>query len=597
MTTALTVVRPQLLVQGFAVKRVGVFALVLLAAALAPGTARAGHQCGIPDRGTLWIDFGDGSVPHWELFAQSGNIVGAAGFIYPPRIRALGAKTVYFDLNFRHRIGTPAQPENPALVEERAQRLYSYASASMQCPRPIVALNELFGASTATPWSASNAQYRANVLIFMRTLAARGARPVLLISSEPYTDGEAADWWREAARYGDLVREVYFPAPSIHRRGVVLGNRMLRSRFRSAATELLAIGIPAAKIGLMLGFQTTHGRGGRDRLQPARAWFEVVKWQALSARQVSRELGLGSVWSWGWGVWSDGERDPDKPAAACVWLWARNPRLCNGPRAAGKGFDASRTEGQINVPRSVHCTFGERKLTAFAVAGLARITGDRQVALTALFARLAAEEHAPVTAAEIREAERAIVAARFGWRFAAYRSMLARAGASVAVGRGIIGDELRRAKLKKRFRVGYPSGDDVAGYYEAYGTILAREITANPAPWWLNGRKRGIALASNAPPQLFRLPAGRTARVSTLSARFRVRPIGVARPLSAFPRARVRPAIVAALRDLAREAKYGGWSIRTQNRAHRSLTCARDELPQVDDVDLASYVPFLQLTA
>src|SRR5947208_9173287 len=50
--------------------------------------------------------------------------------------------------------------------------------------------------------------------------------------------------------------------------------------------------------------------------------------------------------------------DPDKPAAVCVYLWARDPKLCDGPYAAGAGFDASRTEGQIVLPSNVRCTFG-----------------------------------------------------------------------------------------------------------------------------------------------------------------------------------------------------------------------------------------------
>jgi hypothetical protein len=231
------------------------------------------------------------------------------------------------------------------------------------------------------------------------------------------------------------------------------------------------------------------------------------------------------------------------------------------------------------------------------VTRLARITGDRQVAKTALFARLAASEHVRVKAKDIREAEGAIVADRFAGSSAGYRSALRRAGASLAVARGVIGDELRRARVKERLRVAYPSAEDVAEYYEAYGATPAREITATPAPWWLNGRKQGLALASNAPAQVFRLGTGRTAQISTLTARFQVRALGATRPLSSFPLARARPAVVAALRELARESRYGRWSIQTQTNADRRLTCARDELPQVDDVDLTSYLPFLQLTA
>ena len=38
-------------------------------------------------------------------------------------------------------------------------------------------------ASTLTPWSATNAQYRANVLLFLQTLRQRGAQPWLLVTA------------------------------------------------------------------------------------------------------------------------------------------------------------------------------------------------------------------------------------------------------------------------------------------------------------------------------------------------------------------------------------------------------------------------------
>ena len=75
---------------------------------------------------------------------------------------------------------------------------------------------------------------------------------------------------------------------------------------------------------------------GPRGLQPAVAWYEVTKWQALAAREVARELGIGSIWSWGWEAYSAAERDPEKAGAACVWLWTRDPKLCNGPRAVRK---------------------------------------------------------------------------------------------------------------------------------------------------------------------------------------------------------------------------------------------------------------------
>ena len=52
----------------------------------------------------------------------------------------------------------------------------------------------------ASPWMPINAQYRANVLTFVRTLAARGARPFLLVPTKPYGADEALTWWRQVAK-------------------------------------------------------------------------------------------------------------------------------------------------------------------------------------------------------------------------------------------------------------------------------------------------------------------------------------------------------------------------------------------------------------
>jgi hypothetical protein len=569
--------------------------VALVAAVVAPASARSAHQCGLPHAKPMFIDFADGSTPYWPTFARPGNVVAAANFVSPPRIRMLGAKTVYMDVNFRHRIGTPTKPEDRATVEERANRIYDYAAAAMQCRAPVIALNELFGAKTATPWSEGNAKYRANVLLFMRTLAARGARPALLVSTRAYTGGEAGEWWREAARYGDLIREVYFPAPAIYRQGPLLGNRSLRIYFRGAATNLLEIGIPPGRIGLMLGFQTGRGLGGREGLEPSRAWFEVIKWQALAARQVSRELGLGSVWSWGWAAWAVAERDPDKLPAACVWLWARDPRLCNGPKAAGAGFNASLRQGQIDFPRSTQCKLDGRRMPAAALGRLATLTGDREAAFSALYARLVESGEIRISRRAVLAAERGIIAGRFFGSFAAYRAALARAGATVGVARGVIGDELRRSAIRSRFRVAYPSSEEVQRYYETYGATPARAVAASPAPWWLNGRGRGIALASSAPPAVFKLISGRRAALWTPNGTINVRALGRARPLSSFSIEQARPAIVAAVRDLARRRAYVRWTVLRQTKASRRVVCLRDDLPAVDAVELTDFLPFLAL--
>ena len=116
------------------------------------------------------------------------------------------------------------------------------------CATPLIAENELFGAQTQTPWSATNAQYRANVLSLLQALDALGATTALTIANPPYTGGDAADWWREAAQAAILVRQVYFTSPgpkALYALGPERASRAMRRGLRGLVTHLGQIGIPA----------------------------------------------------------------------------------------------------------------------------------------------------------------------------------------------------------------------------------------------------------------------------------------------------------------------------------------------------------------
>ena len=567
-----------------------VIALAAFAAfAGSPQHASAG-TCGIPGKGTLWIDFADGSVPFWQTFARPGVIAAASNFIYPPQLRALGAKTIYWDMYLSRRVGSPLEPFDPGLVIQRANRLYDVASMSSNCAQPMIAENEMSNANAVTPWSATNAQYRRNVMIFVQTLAARGARPVILVPSTPYIGDVGGDWWRELANYADIVRESYFAAPTIAKDGPQAGSRELRMFFRRKVAEFTSAGISTRKLGLMLGFQTTPGQGGRERAS-RRAWLEVTKLQTLAARQVARELNLRSVWSWGWGVWSKGEDDPDKPAAACVYLWARDPKLCSGPAAAGSGFNASRTEGQLVFPPGARCTLYGRSVENSAISSLAPMTGDSGVAFTAVFARVVASLAVSVKAKQIAAAERAAASGLGG--FGRYRAALAKAHASPAAARGVIADELRRAKIESRMRVAPPSAADVKEYYASYGDTRARLVEAKARTPWLGSGKRGFALASHAPPQLFTIPQGRWVKVRAMLGSYQVRALGPAVPLGTVPIGRARSPIVGALKSLARDERYESWLLGRERALVQQAICRRDDPPTIGVVPLTDYLPFL----
>ena len=134
----------------------------------------------------------------------------------------------------------------------------------------------------------------------------------------------------------DLVLENYANANVIWRDGAVKGSRRLRESYRQSAAKLFAAHVPPQRIGLMIGFQTGKGAGGREGLKPRSRWFDVAKWQALAAKQVARELRLSHVWSWGWAQRNARSNDPDKTYAACVWLWARDRRCATRRPSSGR---------------------------------------------------------------------------------------------------------------------------------------------------------------------------------------------------------------------------------------------------------------------
>jgi len=574
--------------------------LVVAAACLAvlglpTSSGRAALSCGLPDAKTTWIDFADGSTSFWrDRFARPGVVIATGGPDLAAEARQSGAATVHWDMHLRKRVGTPSDPADPALIEKRADGLFDYAVSVTGCQTPLIALNELWGASLPTPLTPTADRYRANVLEFVSRLAERGARPALLVSSEPFTGGDAAPWWRSIAAVSDLVLENYANANVIWREGPIEGSRRLRARYRQSAARLLALNIPPSRIGIILGFQTGAGSGGREGLEPRSRWFDVVKWQALAVRQVARELGLAHVWSWGWAQRDARSNDPDKTDAACVWLWAREASLCDAPALLGKELDADVERGQLNLPSGARCVYGTAPITAANVAALAKLTGDREFALTALVVRAIERERTRVSPSATLAAEGRIVRLRFGGNVASYRAAVAQTGASTAVARGVIGDELRSRDVLSHLAAPPVSQHDVRRFRATFAAALARDVDVSPAPSWLP-RGRGVALATSAPAAVFRVRTGSSVVLNTVEGRFRVEARDDVAALAAVPFAAARPAIVRELRAERRADAYADWTLKMQGAAESKLVCERDRLPELGVVDLSAYAPFLSL--
>ena len=570
-------------------------ALLALGVGVARGSGTAAPAplpCGLPQAQPLWVDYADGMVPFWStIFARPGIVAAASQFIVPPQLRAKGAQTVFFDLYLNNRVGTPSKPADPGVIQARADKLFDTAVTSSGCDHPLIAENELFGAQLPTPWTATTAQYRANVLAYLQRLAERGARPFLLLSNRPYThDPDADAWWQAASQVADLVPEVYFSGPSISKQGAVAGSRRLRGTMRTRMDDLIQIGVPTNRLGLMLTFSSTPKAGGREGLQPLSKWLDVVKWEALAARQVAGELQLASVWSWGWAAFNPAGNDPDKPTAACAWLWTRDHSLCDAPALAGKAFDQSLDVG-ATLPAGTLCLLGSTRLLSKDVSALNRLTGNRDLAYSAELQHAVLAQAAGADSKLVAQAEVDTILDHFGGSRAAYLAALVRAKATPALGRRILADELRRRAVESTLRVAAPALAAQREWFDTYATMLARPVRAAKAVPWLGNQRSGIAVAGVAPGRLLALAAGESVRIDGV----KVTAAGETAPLGSFPFAQAAPSVRRALVAQERHAAFAVWARRRENQSLGNLTCQHDQPPQPATVDLTDWLPYLSL--
>ena len=570
-------------------------AAVVLPTAASPKAFAA--PCGLPDSHPLWFDYAEGSVTfRKQIFGRPGVVAATSGVSVAADLRSGGARTVYWENKLGSLVGSSTNPADPSTIGAAVTKVFDKALASTGCQTPYIGLNELNGPGTTTPWTPSNTQYRVNVLTLLRELTARGARPFLLLPSAPYTDGDARTWWLQAAQVADIVPEVYFQAPSIMAAGALLGSRRMRVAYRTAIANLTALGIPASRLGLVIGFQSGPGTGGREGLQPTSQWLRFVKLQTLAAQQVARELGLGTIWSWGWGTFTAAGADPDKQVAACIYLWTRSHSLCDGPAVAGSGFDPSMTEGQIALGGGVQCAVDGGAITVGAIQSLAAVTRERDLATTALFARAVESERVPVASADVLALERRVIALRFHGSRAAYLRALRARRASPTLARGVLADTLRRGRIERSLHVPSPTAAEIALFYVAYPGELVRLVRSDTATAWLGGRKQGFALVPPAPPEVLKARLRVPTSILAASGPLMVTPVDQPLPLETLPLVTATPAIRAALAAYARADAFDAWTLSQQSSALNRATCLRDDLPSVGAVDLSSYLPFLALS-
>ncbi len=566
-------------------------------ATLAPGAgasrSSAVDTCGVPSQAPVWIDFAGHDAP---ITPKPGlTLAVASGTDVPQQFRAAGAATVLFDLNFNKRVGSSTNPADPSLMQARAKSLYDYAVSVTGCQTPVIAENELAGAQTPTPWTPNNAQYRQNVLDFLTALQGLGATPLLSIANPPYTGGDARLWWQQISKVAILLRQVYFTKPNaagLYQLGPAAASLSMRQSLRGLVNHLTQIGIPSGRIALEMQLTSSPGLGQRAGLQPAQAWLEIVKLEALAARFVATQFKLQSVWSWGWATFNANVTpDPDKAAAACVWLWARDQTLCDGPAAAGAGFDASLTEGQLDVPAGARCLTSVGTISRNAVSRFTAVTGDPGYAASVLLEELTLASQVKPVYQQVLSAERAVIAAGFGGDRTKYWAALRAARLTLGDARAIITARLARDQIEAGMRAPAPTRADIADFLTTYRDRQARAVTTTTAAPWLGGATHGWAIESLAPAELFTLTG--PGKIDTADGTFQVTPSGQALPLGLLPRSRATAAAREALSRQERDAEYRSWLRDQEKHLLSSASCLNDQVPTVEPTDLSPFVPFL----
>jgi hypothetical protein len=276
-------------------------------------------------------------------------------------------------------------------------------------------------------------------------------------------------------------------------------------------------------------------------------------------------------------------------------LWARSPSLCDAPKQLGAQFDTSLTDGQLSLlSRSTQCLIGRRALTVGAIDQLQALTGDRETAYSAAYERIVESTYTPVPTSAVLAAERAVIAQRFSGSRAAYLAALRSAHASVAIARGILGDQLRRARVEVGLPAARPSAGQVETFYSSYPDLQVRLVQAKPRPSWLPSG-RGLALSEIAPDRVFELKRGAASVLRTSEGEFAVKALNENQPLGALPLSKVSATIAAALREFARGDAFERWTVGKQRFVLNSALCRADDLPQPAAVDLTEFLPFLRL--
>ena len=319
-------------------------------------------------------------------------------------------------------VGSPAAPAGRRRTSRlRRAELLVAAQASSGCATPIIALNEMAGQDSATPWSAGTTAYRANILALVTGAdhRRRAARSCSCPARRTRRTSRATPrvWWQQPRdRSRTSCSRSTRPAPKIYRRARCSARARCASRSARRCSRSSRSACRPARLGVMLGFQSGIGYAGARG--PAADRQLARGRQARGARgPAGRGASSGSrrVWSWGWGTFAaraaptPTRRSPRAPTcgrAIRVLCDAARPGRRRLRRLARRGADPARRRA-CSARSATKDT-----ITTAAIDRLARLARGRQAAIGALLVRdLVTGRKA--TQLAIRRQEAAIVYARF----------------------------------------------------------------------------------------------------------------------------------------------------------------------------------------
>jgi len=299
-----------------------------VAAALAPAWAAACPLGPAP----VWAEYGGIGVydtPVASVLARPGVTFGLGSDAKAAEYQSDGALTVGWHMHLQNIVGMPRSAAARSSVLARIPQLVSLARRMSPCDPPWLALNEIVGIQQPEPLTRSQLRYRGNVLALAKGLKARGVRVLLLLPRVPNANTRYKSYWRQLSYQATLVYEAYsFSSRRAISLGEVRGTRYLRETWTETIRRLRPFVVRPGRMGIMIPYWSKHHLSGRVGLSDP-GWFRLTRMKVRAARAVANAQGLSTIWSWGWQTNANGERDADKPKAACVYLHERDPALCD----------------------------------------------------------------------------------------------------------------------------------------------------------------------------------------------------------------------------------------------------------------------------